>query len=49
VKDGTSRIKNICGINTNINAERFGLNLSKHITEDMPVYSELESCIFQRQ
>lgn len=49
VKDRTSNIKSICGINTNINAERFGLNLSKHITEDMPVYSELESCIFQRQ
>jgi len=46
IKDEIMRIRNICGINTNINAEIFKLNLAKCITEDMAIYKELERCIF---
>ena len=46
LKDETGKIKNFCGINTSINPETFKLNLSTIITEDMTIYSELESCIF---
>lgn len=46
VKGENARIRNLCNINTNINAEIFKLNLSKIITEDMAVYTELEQCIF---
>lgn len=48
IKDETGRIKNFCNISTNINPERFKLNLSELITEDMALYTELESCIFYR-
>jgi hypothetical protein len=48
LKDETGRIKNICGITTSINPERFKLNLSECISEDMVIYSELEDCIFSR-
>ncbi|MGI8543590.1 MAG: AAA family ATPase [Aridibacter sp.] len=46
LKDEIGRIKNYCGINPSINAEQFKINLSELITEDMKVYSDLESCIF---
>ena len=46
VKDETGRIKNICGIKTQVNPEQFKRNLSKMITEDMAIYSEMEACIF---
>lgn len=48
LKDATGLIKNICGITSSINAEKFKLTLSNYITEDMVVYSELVSCIFDR-
>ena len=48
VKDNFSHIRNFCGIVTNINAEKFKIDLAKHITEDMAVYRELESCIFEK-
>lgn len=49
LKDETGRIKNFCGMTTSINPETFKLNLSKVITENMKVYSDLEQCIFNRQ
>lgn len=49
VKDDTNKIKNFCGINTSINPEKFKINLSECITEDMVVFQELEQCIFNRQ
>jgi hypothetical protein len=48
LKDETGRIKNFCNIITNINAEKFKVNLSELITDDMVIYSELEDCIFNR-
>ncbi|MDA1371750.1 MAG: AAA family ATPase [Proteobacteria bacterium] len=49
IKDDVVRIKNFCNINTNINPELFKINLSKLITDDMNVYSELEKCIFEER
>jgi ABC-type Mn2+/Zn2+ transport system ATPase subunit len=48
IKDETGRIKNFCSITTSIHPETFKLNLSEVITEGMPIYLELESCIFSR-
>lgn len=48
LKDATGRVKNFCSITSSINAERFKLTLSDYITEDMTVYSELVSCVFER-
>lgn len=48
LKDATGRIKKFCSITSSINAEKFKLTLSEYITEDMEVYSELVSCIFER-
>ena len=47
LKDSTGKIKNICGITSNVNSEVFKLNLSKCISEEMNVYQELISCIFR--
>lgn len=49
LKDETGRIKNFCGIKSSINPEKFKLNLSECITEEMNVYKELEQCIFPRE
>lgn len=49
LKDETGRIKNYCSITTSINAETFKLTLSEHVTEEMNVFKELETCIFQRK
>ena len=49
LKDETGRIKNYCSITTNINPERFKINLSEYIKENMATYSELEKCIFNRE
>lgn len=46
VKSLTSKVKNICGVTGSINPERFKLSLANCVTEDMRVYSDLESCIF---
>ena len=46
IKGEYQRIKNFCGINTNISSEKFKLNLSSLISEDMSVFKELENCIF---
>jgi len=46
LKDETGRIKNYCSITTSINPERFKLELSKTITDDMQIFSELENVIF---
>lgn len=48
LKDETQRIKNFCGIKSNINADRFKLALSRYLTAGMPVFQELEDCIFRR-
>jgi hypothetical protein len=48
LKDETNRIKNFCGIKVSINAEVFKIELSKYVTSHMPVFQELEGCIFQR-
>ncbi|MGN5129077.1 hypothetical protein ACTG13_05135 [Aeromonas hydrophila] len=49
LKDATGKIKSFCGITFSINPEKFKLTLSEHIKEDMDVYSELVSCIFERR
>jgi predicted ATP-dependent endonuclease of OLD family len=49
VKDETGRIKNYCSIITNVDPEKFKLNLSLVITPDMTIYKELEECIFNRK
>lgn len=49
VKDETQRIKNFCGIKGSINADVFKVALSKYLTAEMPVFKELEDCIFRRQ
>ena len=46
VKSLTARIKSICGIVGSINQDQFKLNLSKYVEPSMPVYAELEACIF---
>jgi predicted ATPase len=46
IKDELNRIKNFCSINFSINSEVFKLELSKLISEDMPIFRELEDCIF---
>lgn len=48
LKDETNRIKNFCGIKVSINPEVFKLELSKYLTAQMPVFQELEGCIFGR-
>ncbi len=48
LKDETQRIKNFCGIKGSINAEVFKVALSKYLTAEMPVFKELEDCIFGR-
>ncbi len=48
LKDHTGKIKNFCGMTVSINPERFKFNLSNFIKKDMPVFSELENCIFDR-
>lgn len=48
LKDVTGRIKNFCGITSSVNAEKFKLTLSEHVTEDMRVYQELVACVFER-
>ncbi len=49
LKDETGRIKKICGIKGSISADRFKVALSEHLTSDMPVFQELEECIFERK
>jgi predicted ATPase len=49
VKDETNRIKNICGIITSVDPERFKRNLAAAIRPEMAVYRELEGCIFDRK
>lgn len=48
LKDETQRIKNFCGIKGSINADVFKVALSKYLTAGMPVFEELEGCIFDR-
>lgn len=48
LKDETNRIKNFCGIKVSINAEVFKIKLSEYLTSQMPVFQELEDCIFRR-
>ncbi len=48
LKDETGGIKKVCGITFSINPEVFKLTLSKYISEEMNVYQELISCIFER-
>lgn len=49
IKNEISKIRNFCNITHNIKEELFKVALSEFITEDMVVYKELESCIFNRQ
>lgn len=48
LKDETQRIKNLCGIKGSINADVFKVALSKYLTVGIPVFHELEDCIFRR-
>ncbi len=48
LKDETNRIKNFCGIKFSINPEIFKTKLSNYVTSQMPMFLELEGCIFQR-
>ena len=47
LKDITPTIRNICGITISINSEKFKLNLSELISEDMSIFTELEGVIFK--
>lgn len=47
VKEQVGVIKSCCGIETNVNPEKFKLNLSEFITEETEVFKQLESEIFQ--
>ncbi|BFM40201.1 ATP-binding protein [Synechocystis sp. LKSZ1] len=49
LKDITGQIKNICGVKTSINPEKFKLTLSRHVNPGMKVYLELESCVINRE
>lgn len=46
VKGQTGMIKSVCGIQWNINAEKFKVELSKYVRPEMEVYKELQACIF---
>lgn len=46
IKDRVIKIKEICTIDANTPNDLFKIQLSECITEDMPVYLELEACIF---
>ena len=46
LKDNYSRIRKICGIETSISRDKFGLNLSNYMTSEMHIYKKLEECIF---
>lgn len=48
LKDETQRIKNFCGIKGSISTDVFKVTLSKYMTAGMPVFKELEDCIFCR-
>lgn len=48
LKDETQRVKNWCGIKGSISADVFKLALSEHLVAGMPVFQELEGCIFRR-
>ncbi|MDZ4685684.1 MAG: AAA family ATPase [Planctomycetaceae bacterium] len=48
VKDEANRVKNICGIITSVDPERFKRNLAAVIRPEMAIYKELEDCIFNR-
>lgn len=48
LKDETQRIKNFCGIKGSISADVFKVALSGYLTAGMPVFQELEDCIFGR-
>lgn len=48
LKDETQRIKNFCNIKSSINNDVFKIALSRYLTADMPVFQELEGCIFDR-
>ncbi len=49
VKDATGHIKNLCNLRVSMNPDKFKIELSKFITPDMEVYTELEDCIFHRR
>ncbi len=49
VKDATGHIKNFCNLRISMNPDKFKIKLSKFITPDMVVYTELEDCIFHRK
>ncbi|WP_424983768.1 AAA family ATPase [Maritalea sp. S77] len=48
LKDETGRIRNICGIKGSISPDNFKKTLSEHMSLEMPVFKELEQCIFER-
>lgn len=49
LKDQTPRIKNFCGIKGSISPDVFKVALSRHLTAKLPVFQELEACIFDRR
>ncbi|MBB5645158.1 AAA family ATPase [Pedobacter cryoconitis] len=48
VKSLVNHIRNFCGINTSINADKFKITLSSYLRSEMDVYKELEDCIFKK-
>ena len=46
IKDEVSRIRNICGLSTSINADKLKLNIAKVFPSESAPYKELEACIF---
>ncbi len=49
IKKEIRKVKNFCGIQTNVKSEQFKLNLARYITDGMHMYWELEEIIFLRQ
>ncbi|MDR9877129.1 AAA family ATPase [Pseudomonas allii] len=46
VKELVNYIRNFCNIKTNINPEKFKLNIAEHLPKDSDTYRELEASIF---
>ena len=47
LKDATGHIKNFCSIKGSISADSFKIALASYLTKNLPVFTELEDCIFK--
>ena len=46
IKSFWKEIKNACGINVNVNQEKFKEEVASYLTNELPIYAELKSDIF---